>query len=189
MGMSSNAQRRVIAVLSEEGNRAVTSISAEPTRSVKMSAFAKRTFPPCCGGTMGIPQEVTNGASAKLTSAPVSIRVEYTQPLNFTMRKTASCVGSTTAALRFRSTELLGTEIEPQDTVEDGVEAGGPAVIVAALPRIEAGEEAAEEAAVDDVDDADCEEDADDVGGFGFCTPEADRVTLSERRGQDGSLA
>ena len=75
---------------------------------------------------------------------------------------------------------------------EGDEEAALPATIVAELPRIEVGgeeEAAAEEAALDE-DEEDCEEGGDDVGGLVFCVPVApERVTLSERRGQDGSLA
>src|ERR1700710_303042 len=102
MGISSKRQRNEIASRSEEGNSAVTSTSADPERSVNMSVLAMRSFPPCTGGTMGIPHDLTNDASAKLISAPVSIKVEYTRALEFSSgrKRTASCVDIAATALR-----------------------------------------------------------------------------------------
>ena len=92
-----------------------------------------------------------------------------------------------------RSTELTDSETEPHDIVGDDEEVALPAVTVRAFPRIGAGadvEGAVEDATVDDVDDEECDDDADDVGVLDFCMiAAADRVTLSERRGQDGSFA
>ena len=92
-----------------------------------------------------------------------------------------------------RSTELTDSETDPQDTVEDGEDAALPAVTVTAFPRTKAGADVAgavEEAIVNDVDDDDeCEDDI-EVDGLEFCVAAAaDRVTLSERLGQDRSLA
>jgi hypothetical protein len=90
-----------------------------------------------------------------------------------------------------RSIQLTDSETEPHDIVEDGEEAALPAVTVAALPRIEAGadgEGVVEDATLDDADDDEWEEDVEDVDGLDFCVTTADRVTLSERLGQERSF-
>lgn len=94
-----------------------------------------------------------------------------------------------------RSTALADSETDESETVEEDVEDALPAVTLTAFPRTEAGADVEgaveeEEATVDDVDNDECEDDVDDVDGLDFCIAEAaDRVTLSERFGQDGSLA
>jgi hypothetical protein len=92
-----------------------------------------------------------------------------------------------------RSIELGGNETEFNDTDEDE-EVVLPAETVTAFPRTDAGgggEEAVEEAIVEDVDDEGCEGEV-DVDGvrLALCAAAAaDRVSRLEAFGQDGSLA
>jgi hypothetical protein len=135
-----------------------------------MSACARRIFPPSLGGVTGSFHEVANGVSTKLTSAPESMRAEYTQPFN--ERRTERWDGITAAAHRVRST--VTNDVKRHDTSGEVVSDGagvGPAN-VAAFTRIEAegdGEGLAGGAAVDV-----------DGGEEDFCAA-AERVTLSER--------
>jgi hypothetical protein len=95
-------------------------------------------------------------------------------------------VGIIAAALRVRSIDFEGSEIELKEIVDasgEGPAAASavPVVTVTEFPRTEAGadvEEAVE--AVDDVDRRD------DVDASGLRMAEAaERVTLSDRRGQE----
>jgi len=117
-----------------------------------MSACARRIFPPSLGEMRGSFQEVANDVSTKLTSAPESMRAEYTRLL--TEIRTERCEGITTAAHRVRSTEA--SDEKRHDTsvefVSDGV--GFESTTVAAFTRsgAEADDDELAGGAADDVD-------------------------------------